>query len=144
MDPFDSFNPPSGTDAGPLNIIFKGVKKLGHTPARAGQPAHARGNHPSTMEREDMHARADQPAHARGDHPSTMKREDMHARADQPAHAHADHPSTMKREDMHACADQPAQCQPAPLIVLSQAHCKNAVEKAYSFVGRGSDVGVQT
>ena len=56
MDPFDSFNPPSGTDAGPLNIIFKGVKKLGHTPARAGQPAHARGNHPSTMEREDMHA----------------------------------------------------------------------------------------
>ena len=121
MDPFDSFNPPSGTDAGPLNIIFKGVKKLGHTPARAGQPAHARGNHPSTMEREDMHARADQPAHA-----------------------HADHTSTMKREDMHACADQPAQCQPAPLIVLSQAHCKNAVEKAYSFVGRGSDVGVQT
>ena len=121
MDPLISFTPPSGTHVGPLKIIFKGGKKLGHTPARAGRPAHARGNHPSTMEREDMHARADQPAHA-----------------------HADHPSTMKREDMHTCADLPAQCQPAPLIVLSQAHCKKPVEKYYSFVGRGSDVGVQT
>ena len=98
MDPLISFTPPSGTHVGPLKIIFKGVKKLGHT----------------------------------------------HARADHPAHARADHPSTMKREEMHTCADLPAQCQPAPLIVLSQAHCKNAVEKAYSFVGRGSDVGVQT
>ena len=96
MDPFISFTPPSGTHVGPLKIIFKGLKKRGHT-----------------------HAHADHPAHARADHPSTMKREDMHARADQPAHAHADHRSAMKREEMHACADHPAQWQPAPLVVLS-------------------------
>ena len=106
--PLDFVPPPSGTHVGPLKIIFKGGKKLGHTHARADHPAHARADHRSTMKR--------------ADHPSTMKRENVHAHADQPAHAHADHPSTMKREDMHTCADLPAQCQPAPLIVLSQAH----------------------
>ena len=83
--PLHFVHPPSGTHVGPLKIIFKGVQKLGHTHARADQPAHARADHPSTMKREDMHARADQPAHAHADHRSTMKREEcMHVRIPQP------------------------------------------------------------